>query len=590
MTTRTKIICTIGPACNTVEKMIALMEAGMNVARLNFSHGTHDAHLSSINNLKEARKRSNKPLAILLDTKGPEIRVGKVEGDGLSLTAGQHLLLVKEEVMGTKDGVTVVPSIIFESVHEGMTVLFDNGFISSRIVKVVQDGFIVEIDNPGILKSNKGVNIPNKAVDLPAMTEKDIEDICFGCRHDIDLIAASFVRSAENVLEIKRLLIKEGKPDILVFAKIESFQGVENFDAIVQVADGIMIARGDLGVELPVYQVPRLQKMMIRKSCLAGKPIVTATQMLESMMNNPRPTRADVSDIANAIYDSTSCVMLSGETAVGLYPVETVRVMKSVIQEAEGDFNYREFFYHDVKRVYHDIASSVTLASVKTAYSAGAKAIFTFTSSGRTARLISRLRPEKPIIAMTPSEKIYNQLSFNWGVVPFLCKDATTFEAAFAKISQFALEMGLVNYGDLVVVTAGNPFGVSGTTNMMLVESIGDVVVRGSKGSGSVISGKVAIVLAPDSRLEKNTKGCLVVVTRCNDSYIPIIKNALGIILQNHVDDVDSERYVMAIAKSLGIPVIVQADAACHVLKDGQVITIDPQKGLVYKGVVEGLG
>lgn len=589
MVIRTKIICTIGPACNTVDKMIALMEAGMNVARLNFSHGTYDEHLSNINNLKEARSRLKMPLAILLDTKGPEIRVGKIKGGELPLEKGQRLLLVKEHVEGTKEHVTVTPQVVFDSVFEGMTVLFDNGFISSQVVEVREEGFLVEVGNPGILKSNKGVNIPNKVVDLPAMTEKDIEDIRFGCKHDIDLIAASFVRSAENVLEIKRLLIKEEKSDILVFAKIESFEGVENFDAIVQVADGIMIARGDLGVELPVYQVPRLQKMMIRKSCLAGKPVVTATQMLESMMNNPRPTRADVSDIANAIYDSTSCVMLSGETAVGVYPIETVKVMQSVIREAEADFNYRDFFYHDIKRVYHDIASSVTLASVKTAYSANAKAIFTFTSSGRTARLISRLRPEKPIIAMTPSEKIYNQLAFNWGVIPFLCKDAKDVEDAFVKISKFALDRGLTNYGDLVVVTAGTPFGVSGTTNMMMVESIGNVLVRAKKGVGSIVSGKVTILLTPDTKQEKEVKGRLVVITRCDENYTSLLKLSTGIILQNHIDDIDSEHAVLNISKTFDIPVIVQADAACHVLKEGQLVTLDPEKGLIYKGLLEGL-
>lgn len=589
MSTRTKVICTIGPACNTVEKMLELIDAGMNVARLNFSHGTHAEHQKVIDNLKEARKKKRAPLAILLDTKGPEIRVGKIKGGELPLAAGQLLTLVKEQVEGTIEKVTVTPEIVFDSVQIGMTVLFDNGFISSRVVKVIDGGMVVEIDNPGILRSNKGVNIPNKSIDLPAMTEKDLEDIHFGCENDIDIIAASFVRSAEHVLSIKRLLIKEGKPDILVMAKIENFQGVENFDAIVQVADGIMVARGDLGVELPVYQVPKLQKMMIRKCCLAGKPVVTATQMLESMMNNPRPTRADVSDIANAIYDSTSLVMLSGETAVGSYPIETVKVMRSVIREAESDFNYRDFFYHDVKRVYHDVASSVTLASVKTAYSSNAKAIFAFTSSGLTARLLSRLRPEMPIIAMTTSEKIYNQLAFNWGVVPFYCKEAKTLEDAFEKLAKFALEKGFVKFGDLVVVTAGTPFGLAGTTNMMLVESIGDVLVRAHRGYGGVVHGKVALVLSPDSRKDYEVKDRLVVIPRCDDAYLPLLKQASGIILQNHVDDVDSEHFVMLLAKTLDIPAIVQADIACHILKEGQLVTLDPQKGLIYNGIVEGL-
>ncbi len=589
MITRTKIICTIGPSCNSLEKILELLDAGMSVARLNFSHGSHEDHQKVIDILKEARQKTGKALAILLDTKGPEIRVGKIKGGELPLAKGQRLLLVKEIVEGTEEKVTVTPSVVFDSVQQGMTVLFDNGFITSKVVDIVDDGMIVEIENEGVLKTNKGVNIPNKSIDLPAMTEKDILDISFGCKNDIDIIAASFVRSPEHVLAIKRLLIKEGKPDTLVMAKIENFQGVENFDSIVQVADGIMVARGDLGVELPVYQVPRLQKMMIRKCCLAGKPVVTATQMLESMMYNPRPTRSDVSDVANAIYDSTSLVMLSGETAVGKYPIETVKVMTSVIKEAEADFNYRDFFYHDVKRVYHDVASSLTLAGVKTAYSSDAKAIFAFTSSGLTARLLSRLRPQMPIIAMTTKHKIYNQLAFNWGVIPFFCEDAKDFNDAFNKIAQFALERGYVNYGDLVVVTAGNPFGVAGTTNMMIVNSIGDVLVRGHRGYGSTIHGKIALVLSSDAQKDYEVKGKFIVIPRCDDSYLPLLKQAAGIILQNHVDDIDSEHYVMLVAKTLDIPAIVQADIASHILKEGQLVTMDPQKGLIYNGIVEGI-
>jgi pyruvate kinase len=587
--TRTKIICTIGPSCNSLEKILELLDAGMSVARLNFSHGSHEDHQKVIDILKEARKKTGKPLAILLDTKGPEIRVGKIQNGELALSKGQRLTLYKNNMEGTKDGVTVTPAIVFDSVQKGMTVLFDNGFITSKVIDVVDGGMVVEIENEGVLKTNKGVNIPNKSIDLPAMTEKDVLDISFGCKNDIDIIAASFVRSPEHVLAIKRLLIKEGKPDTLVMAKIENFQGVENFDAIVQVADGIMVARGDLGVELPVYQVPRLQKMMIRKCCLAGKPVVTATQMLESMMNNPRPSRSDVSDIANAIYDSTSLVMLSGETAVGKYPIETVKVMTSVVKEAEADFNYRDFYYHDVKRVYHDVASSVTLASVKTAYSSDAKAIFAFTSSGLTARLLSRLRPQMPIIAMTTKEKIYNQLAFNWGVIPFFCDEAKGFDDAFNKLAAFALEKGYVKYGDLVVVTAGNPFGLTGTTNMMIVNSIGDVLVRGQRGYGTLVHGKVAVVLTADAQKDYEVKGKFLVIPRCDDSYLPLLKQAAGIILQNHVDDVDSEQYVMLVAKTLDLPVIVQADIATDILKEGQLVTIDPQKGLVYNGIVENV-
>jgi pyruvate kinase len=583
---RTKCICTIGPSVNTLEKIIELMEAGMNVARLNFSHGTHEEHLEVINRLKEARRLLQKPLAIMLDTKGPEIRIGKIKNGETRLTAGQTWLLVKEEIEGDAQRVSITPSFILDRITAGMRILFDDGYISGHVETVSSEGALVKIENSAIIKSGKGVNVPNTDLDLPAFTEQDIKDIRFGCKHDIDLIAASFVRSPQHVLVIKKLLAEEKKSDILVIAKIENSQGIQNFDTIIQVADGIMIARGDLGVEVPLSQVPKLQKVMIRKCYLAGKPSVTATQMLESMIHNPRPTRAEVSDVANAIYDSTSAVMLSGETAIGNYPLETVYVMASIVKEAEGDFDYRGFFDYHSRLVYHDVPSALTLATVKTAYSSNARAIFAFTNSGSTARLLSRLRPAMPIIAMTSNEKCYHQMAFNWGVIPFLSEPCKTIDEAFSKISAFALEKHLVSNGDLVVVTAGTPFGISGTTNMMIVESIGDVLVRGECGHGSRVHGNVSLVLTPESKKPYAIRGQLLVMTACNESYLPLLQEASGLILQNHIDDVDSERYVLKIAQELNKPAIIRADAATRILKEGQLVTLDPEKSLIYKGVV----
>ncbi len=587
MTNHTKIICTIGPSVNTLEKMIKLIEAGMNVARLNFSHGTHAEHLEAINNLKEARKRLKKPLAIMLDTKGPEIRIGKIKNSELALPAGHHWPLVKASLEGDLNGVTVTPDFVLDELAVGMRVLFDDGYISSHVIERTSKGVIVQIDNGGTIKSGKGVNVPNASLNLPAITETDIEDIRFGCKNDVDIIAASFVRSTDHVLSIKKLLEQEKRPDILVMAKIENSEGVHNFDTIVQVADGIMIARGDLGVEVPLSEVPRLQKMMIRKSYLAGKPSVTATQMLESMIYNPRPTRAEVSDVANAVYDSTSAVMLSGETAVGKYPIETVNVMKSIITEAEEDFDYRTFFNLHAPIVYHDVPSAVTLATVKTAYSSNAKAIFAFTSGGSTARLLSRLRPAMPIIAMTPNEKCYHQMAVNWGVFPYLSEeDDKNLVHAFANISTYALENQFVSYGDLVVVTAGSPFGISGTTNMMIVESIGDVLVRGHCGRGNRVYGNAVLVFSGEERKPYAVKDQILVIPACDASYLPFIKECSGVILQNHINDTESEKYLMQIANELDKPVLVRADAACRILKEGQLITLDPEKALVYKGVV----
>ena len=584
--TRTKIICTIGPAVNTVEKMIQLMDAGMNGARLNFSHGTQEEHEIVINNLKEARAKKKAPLAIILDTKGPEIRIGKIAGGQVNLVSGQHWSLLKHPIDGGIHGAYIHPPSILDNLPIGARVLFDDGYISSHVVEHNPDGVVVEIDNGGILKSGKGVNIPNSGLNLPAITETDIMDIRFGCKHDVDMIAASFVRSADHVLAIKHLLTEEKKPDIQVYAKIENSEGVQNFDSIVQVADGIMVARGDLGVEVPLSQVPRLQKMMIRKSYLAGKPVVTATQMLESMINNPRPTRAEASDVANAVYDSTSSVMLSGETAVGKYPLETVYVMRSILREAEADFNYRNFFDFHANLIYHDVPSAVTLASVKTAYSSGAKALFAFTKGGSTARLISRLRPEMPIVAMTPNEKCYHQMALNWGVVPYLDGGSKSLLDAFAVISTFAAKQGIVESGDLVVVTAGSPFGISGTTNMMMVESIGDVLVRGYMAVGQRVHGNVTLVLSADSKKPYAVRGQLLVMTKCDESFIPLIHESAGIILQNHIDDLESEKFAIEIAKSLNKPAIIRADEASRVLKEGQLVTLDPEKALVYKGVV----
>ncbi len=586
MPIHTKMICTIGPSCNTIEHIIGLIRSGMNVARLNFSHGLQEQHLQSIDYLKEARHQLQVPLAIMLDTKGPEVRIGKIKEGFLNLTQGHRWRLISEVIEGNSECVTIFPALILNLLKEGTQILFDDGYISAHVISNSPEGVLIELENGGLIKSGKGVNIPAVNLNLPAITERDEEDIKFGCRNDIDIIAASFVRSPDDIMAIKKLLAEEKKSDILVIAKIENAEGVQNFDGIVQAADGIMIARGDLGVEIPLSQVPRLQKMMIRKSYLAGKPAVTATQMLESMIYNPRPTRAEVSDVANAIYDSTSSVMLSGETAIGKYPFETVRVMQDIAKAAEADFDYRNFFDQHSRLIYHDVPSSLTLAAVKTAYSSDAKAIFAFTNGGSTARLLSRLRPSMPIIALTHHEKCYHQMAFNWGVIPVLQKECKTIAEAFDKISAFALAQKLVEYGDLVVITAGSPYGVSGTTNMMLVENIGEVLVRGENGQGQRVHGNVSMVLSAESTKAYAVRDQLLVIGLCDESYLPLIAAASAIILQNQINDTTSEKFLIEAAKKLNKPFLVRADGAMRILKEDQLITLDPEKNLVYKGVV----
>ncbi|HCJ84813.1 MAG TPA: pyruvate kinase [Parachlamydiales bacterium] len=584
METRTKIVCTIGPSVRSYEKILELIDAGMNCARLNFSHGTHDEHREVIFSLKKAREERKIPLCIMLDTKGPEIRVGLLKEGQVPLKEKQRILLVGQEREGDAQRISIMPSSALESLEVGMRVLFDDGYIISVVVEVTKEGVVVEVQNSGVLKNRKGVNLPDTKVNLPAMTEQDRLDLAFGVEMDVDLIAASFIRSAEHVLEIKRYLIEQGKSDILVMAKIESREGVDHFDSIVQAADGIMVARGDLGVELPLEEVPHLQKMMIRKCYLVNKPVITATQMLESMINNPRPTRAEASDVANAIYDSTSAVMLSGETAAGKYPIEAVKIMRRIVKEAERDFSYRDFFHVQSRQPFRDISISVAVATVSTAYNAGAKAIFVLTNSGLSSRILARFRPSMPILALSPKLKTYHQLALNWGVIPVPSTFAKNEREALEIIGAYAKKIQEVQEGDLIVLSAGTPFGVSGSTNLMLVENIGDVAVRGQPGFGSLIHGQIKIVHSPEEEKEENLIRRIVVITRCDPSLFSLLRQVGGIILQNIPQDADSEKYALELAKRYNIPMIYRAEAALKFLKDDRSVTLDPEKGIVCNG------
>ena len=585
MFTRTKIICTIGPAVKEYDMLLKLIDAGMDIARINFSHGTYDEHEKVIKDLKKARAEKKKPLAIMLDTKGPEIRLGKVKDEPLFVKTFDRVRLTKEKEIETD--ITVTPSNVIDDLKEGMSVLIDDGYIETVVVEKGDAYAVIEIKNDGEIKSNKGVNIPHEGIDLPLMTERDHQDIVFGCKMGVDLIAASFVCSPEHVLAIKNILAQEDKLEVLVVSKIESKTGVDNFDSILQVSDGIMVARGDLGVELPLTQVPKLQKEMIRKSYSAFKPVVTATQMLESMIKNPRPTRAEVSDVANAIYDSTSAVMLSGETAVGKYPLETVELMKSTIYEAENDFKFEDFlFTATARKSFNDISSSVALASVKTAYSAKGTVLFALTNSGFTARAMSRFRPKMPIIAVTSNEKVYNQLAFNWGVVPVL-QHVKNMKEGFNTASCFALRHNLVKYGDLAVATSGSPFGISGTTNTIFVDNIGDVIVRGIEGHGNHIQGTVRVILNYDPTKHYLSRSHIVVITCCKKDYGRLFEQAAGVVLQDHPEDVESSEIAIQLAHDADTPLIVQADGAVSLLREGQLVTMDASKGLIFKGFIE---
>ncbi len=580
MYTRTKIIATLGPATDSYEKIFSLIEAGVNVTRLNFSHGSYEEHKKRIEWVKKARKEQKKAVAIMLDTKGPEIRVDHVLNKAVELKP-KDLLKITENPGEDPMAISIHPISVLQSIGVGTKILFNDGYISSTVVEKREKEVLIEIENKGTLALGKGVNIPKASLHLPAFTEEDKKDIEFGCKEDIDIVAASFIRSSEHVLSLKKALNSFNKPEILVIAKIENSEGVENFDSILQVADGIMVARGDLGVEMDLGEIPRLQKKMIRKCYQANKPVITATQMLESMIFNPRPTRAEVSDVANAIYDSTSAVMLSAETAIGKYPIETVEIMKKIIYLTEQDFSYRAFFEDHSKRGEKNVSAAVALAAVQTAYATGAKAIFAFTSSGFTARLVSRLRPKMPIIALTNTEKNFHQLGINWGVMPLFKEGVDSVKEAFSFCQDFASKEEILSFGDVVVVTAGSPFGITGSTNTVLVESIGNILIRAARGYGKKVTGKVCFYTP--SQKETSFEGAILVIPYCSKELSPVLQKVKGIILDNHKEDTESEKEALTLSKTYNIPLLVQAAGAINILQEEEVVTLDPSKALVYR-------
>ena len=577
---KTKIICTLGPAVDSEKQIEKLIHQGMNIARLNFSHGSYEEHGQRMAWVKNARRKCGVSCAIMLDTKGPEIRVGDLPSGKIVLQSGQ-IVCIGANI--TKEcQLSIHPISVISCIEVGMRLLFNDGSISSIVIEKNANSIKIQVVDGGVLTSRKGVNIPGAHVGLPALTQNDVEDLIYGCKMDVDLIAASFIRSAEHVLSIKKLLSLHEKADIPVIAKIENHEGIQNFDSIVQVADGIMVARGDLGVEMEPSLVPKLQKMMVRKCFDACKPVTIATQMLESMMQNPRATRAEVSDVANAIYDGASSIMLSAETSVGKYPIEAVRLMADIARVSEQDFNNQEFYYLHSRKDFPNISSAIAVSAVKTAYTSGAKAIFAFTTSGLMVRLISRFMPEMPIITVTADEKIYHQLSYYWGVHPIFAS-FSGWKEGFSIASSFALEKKLISFGDLVVVTAGSHFGCKGSTNMMMVESIGSVLVRGEKGFGKTVSGKIKVYVLNNQHTKEDLDDCIIVLAKCDPSYLDLMRSVRGVILENHIDDIDSLHYAIDMAKMYKIPLIVQAEHAVSTLQEEEMVVLNPAKAIVYK-------
>lgn len=469
---KTKIVCTLGPATDNEEVLRQMMLEGMNVARCNFSHATYDEHKKRMDMIKKLRKEVGQPVAILLDTKGPEVRVKNFKDGRVTLEEGQLFTLTADEVEGTKDKVSVTYNRLYEDLEVGMRVLIDDGLIEMTVEQVDRTDIVCRVINGGIVSNHKGVNVPDVDLSMPYISDKDREDILFGISQDVDFIAASFVQKKEDILQLRRLLEKNGGSDIKIIAKIENAQGVTNIDDIIEVSDGIMVARGDMGVEIPYEEVPVIQKKIIKKVYRTGKQVITATQMLESMIKNPRPTRAETTDVANAVYDGTSAIMLSGETAAGAYPVEAVKTMVRIAERTEQDVDYRKRFYQSARETDTDITNAICHASCTTALDLNAKAIVTVTKSGTSARMLSKYRPESDIISCATTEKVCRQLSLTWGVTPIVIKEEKEVFHLFDKAIQAAVKMKLLGAGDLTVITSGVPIGVSGTTNMMKVQVV----------------------------------------------------------------------------------------------------------------------
>ena len=476
MIARTKIICTIGPATNTPEMLEKLLDAGMNVARLNFSHGTHESHSRTIAILKELRQKRQVPLAIMLDTKGPEIRLGQVESP-IKVSPKDRLTLTNKEILGSKEaGVTLYPSCVFPYIKEQASVLIDDGYIQAVVVHAQENSVEIEFQNSGEIKSNKALSIKDIDVALPFMTEKDIADLKFGVEQELDLIAASFVRCTEDIESMRKVLENFGRPNLPIIAKIENHLGVQNFQEIAKAADGIMIARGDLGIELSIVEVPALQKFMARASREAGRFCITATQMLESMIRNALPTRAEVSDVANAIYDGTSAVMLSGETASGAYPIEAVKTMRSIIQETEKTFDYHAFFQLNDKNSALKVSpyiEAIVFSGIQIAEKASAKAIIVYTQTGGSPMFLSKYRPYLPIIAVTPNRNVYYRLAVEWGVYPMLTLESNR-TVWRHQACVYGVEKGILsNYDKILVFSRGA--GMQDTNNLTLT-TVNDVL------------------------------------------------------------------------------------------------------------------
>ncbi|UPA30686.1 pyruvate kinase [Terrisporobacter glycolicus] len=575
---KTKIVCTLGPASQSEETLTKLMENGLNVCRFNFSHGCHQEHKERMDAVKKVREKLNKPVAILLDTKGPEIRTGNFADPEVFLEEGSKFTITMADVMGTKEICTVSYKGLADDVVKGDLILIDDGLVGLRVEEVVGEEIHCIVENSGIVKNHKGVNVPGVKINLPALTPKDISDIEFGITQGIDFIAASFVRKASDVLAIREVLENNDATYIQIISKIENQEGVDNLDEILQVSDGLMVARGDLGVEIPTEEMPIVQKEMIKKCNELGKPVITATQMLDSMIRNPRPTRAEVTDVANAIYDGTDAIMLSGETAAGKYPVEAVKTMATIAKRIEETLDYDNILRS--KGLNNtNVTDAISYATCTTAKSLTASGIVTSTSSGHTARMVSKFRPNTPIIAATPNERTSRQLSLSWGVYTVNCQQAGNTDDLIDNSIEASKNEGFIHDGELVVITAGVPTGVSGTTNLIKVHVVSEEICQGIGIGRTTIEGNIRIVKSGES-CENFNEGDILVTSMTDKEMNPYIEKAAAIV----TEDGGMTSHAAIVGINLGKPVIVSATNILSNVEDGEIITVDTTRGAVYRG------
>lgn len=578
---KTKIVCTIGPASEKKETFTQLVQAGCNVARLNFSHGDYAEHGSRMDTIKAVREELGLPVAILLDTKGPEIRTGKFGVDVVELVEGQTFTLTVEDYLGDQDKCQISYTGLPEDVVPGDRILIDDGLIGLEVVSTNGKEIVTKVLNGGPVKNNKGVNVPGVKIQLPALTPKDINDIKFGIEQGIDFIAASFIRKASDVLEIRKVLEENNGQDIHIISKIENQEGLDNLEEILAVSDGLMVARGDLGVEIPTEQVPLAQKLMIKLCNKAGKPVITATQMLDSMQKNPRPTRAETTDVANAIFDGTDAIMLSGETAAGKYPIESVRTMAVIAEAAEGALDYDALIKNMTKSEIDDsVTYAVSHATCTTANDLEASAIITATASGFTARKVSKFKPKSPVIAATSSDRVRRKLALFWGVESVKVSEGKSTDEVFNNALQASQVAGFINKGDLVVITAGVPVGVAGATNLMKVHLVGEVLIKGTGVGYGSVTGKVCVVRSAEEAAAKFKAGDILVTNATDKDLISYIEQASAVV----VEEGGYTSHAAIVGLSLKKPTVVGAENCTKMLIDGDDVTVDATKGIAYAG------